>query len=143
MVLTHADPAPVRVDHAVRVAPGTLGRERPGVETVQAAVGVVREPEPPARHRIRAAAVLVDAGPHVEWRGRQFDAVPHHGRPAAFLRPRLHPVHLAPVDPDLREADRLRDDQVRANGRLPASIGRGGHSLIIPLKSVHARRSKS
>ena len=73
VILAHGDePLAVRIEDHVGVAQRAFRRDRPrrvvAVDAVEPGVGEVREDEHAVAHRVRAAAVLVDAGAGVESR---------------------------------------------------------------------------
>ena len=74
----------------------------------------------------------MDARADVEGRGGEVAAGADHDRASALLRARFEPVDVAAIDSNFRESDRLGDDQVRADGRLPGSVGGDRHEALLP-----------
>ncbi len=133
VILAHGqEPAAPAVEPQVGVAVVTLGRDGLGlraarVQAVQPAVSPVREDDRATGHRVRAAAVFVDARPDVERRarhvlGRAVGRAPHEDAPAGFGGPALDPVDLVAVDPRLTEPDRIAEQVLDAERRRPAPV---------------------
>src|SRR5262249_20619955 len=104
-------------------------RRRAGRLAIEAAVAEVGEEERSLMHGPRAAAVFVHARARVERRrcdvGRAGGCAGAHGYIAALLlRAPFDPVDGAAVEAHLRQADGLRDDEVRRDRRLPGAVRR-------------------
>ena len=138
VILAHADPALARlVDHAVSEAPGIRARRlrREGAWSVVAIglaikppVGKAREIDRAVRDQPRTAAVFMYARARVEglWRDVAVLAIcarPHDDISPLLLRAALEPVDIFPVEADVRQRDRLGDDQVGRDRRLPGTVG--------------------
>ena len=121
------------------------GSRRPGVRLrVDPPVRVVREPEPVPGQGMRAAAVLVHAGPHVE-RGRSEVLDPprsigsnEHVAPP-FPGAALEPGDAAPVQADRREPDRLGNDGVGSDRGRPGSEGECLHASSLLVSRLRRR----
>jgi hypothetical protein len=139
VILAHADPAiPMLVDHAVSEPPVAPARGRRGSErlrrrarrlAIKAAVAEVGEIEGAVVHGPRAAAVFVHARAHVERHRRDVGRIAvragaHHHVAALFLRAPFDPVDGVAVEAHVRQADGLRDDEVRGDRRLPGPVRR-------------------
>src|SRR5207248_9071342 len=78
----------------------------------------------------------VNPGAHAERGRRDIGDLPvgraaHQHVAAAFAGPPLDPVDVAAIDPDVAEAERLADDQLRGDRRTPGAKGQGfaiGHA---------------
>ena len=141
VILTHPDPAPpARIHDAVGITkvPVWIGRIRrrwgdgfgrgAGMLAIEPLVEVMAEVGHAGIDRVSAAAILVDARADIEGRrshiGRSTSCVPaHQDVAAAFPRPAFEPVNIIAIEPDVRQGDRLRDDQVGSDGRRPGTVG--------------------
>ena len=136
-----------RIEPQVREPPGLVGRDRDGlgvarVQSIQPPVREVGEHDHAARHGVRAAAVFVDPGPHVEWRRGQVGHRPvgrkaDEDAPAALGWARLKPVDLVTVEPRLGQADHMTDHVVDPDRGRPRTVRRQhgvGHRDQVPCR---------
>ena len=120
------DPSPGAVELEVgvaQVAGAGVGRDRfrgPGHrvgDAVQPAVEEVREDDQVARGEVRAAAVLVDAGAHVDARradvrGRAVGRAPDEHLDPALGGPSLEPVDQVTVEVRFADPDDARGEEI-------------------------------
>ncbi len=135
VVLAHGDESrAVRIEDHIGVAQCARWRDRPGrvvaVYSVEPGVGKVREDEHAVSHRVRTAAVLVDAGAGVEsgWDGisdRPVRGATHDDRASGFRRAVLDPVDIVTVDTGAYDADALPRNEVSGDWRAPGAVGSG------------------
>lgn len=114
---------------------GALGVAR--VESVHPGVEAVGEDDEAVEHRVGAAAVLVDAGPHIGQahpvdEGQDLTGLPgavalEQGAAPVLLRMALDPVGVGAVDAHLRQRDAPRGEGFSGDGGCPFAIGRDGH----------------
>ena len=138
MLLAHGDQAGTgRIDDEVRVARvATRGqRFRRGVagHAVQAIVGEMRKIHGIAGHGIRAAAVFMHAGAHIEGRRREFidprAALAQQGVAARLAGAPGQPEHVGAIRPaqgQLRQRRGASGDDGRADRRWPDAIRGAG-----------------
>src|SRR5262249_9504782 len=141
VVLSYADPAMAAiVDDAICESPMaiargwrwrqrcrlTLARAKP----VQPAIREIRKIEDTKRDCPHPATIFVHAGAHVErlWQDVSGTCAGTTRAHSAFaprpLQPSLQPVNSLPIEAYFRQADSLRNDEIRRDWRLPGSVGR-------------------
>ena len=143
MVLADPDhpPAP-RVHHAVGIAQSSRPRRVSGdcngrlsrLLAIKALVCIVAEINDAVADEVRPAAILMDAGPHVEdrfacqrWRNIGRGAIGGAAddyRAPILLRARLEPIDIGAVELDAAKPDRRGDDQVGGDRRGPRTVRR-------------------
>ena len=148
MSFAHREQAPVRRIEDQIAEPGRAFRRQrngrgAGRLDMDPAVRVVREPDPVPGDGIRAAAVFMDARPHVERRGggvggpsRVMGLSCHIGPKAgsnedvasAFPRPSFEPADPARVQADRREPDGVGDDGVGGDRGRPGPVRKRPHA---------------
>ena len=140
VILAYADPAMTAViDDAVCESPVAIAREwrwrqrcrltLAGANPVQPAIREIRKIEDTKRDCPRAPTIFVHAGAHVErlWhdvsRRCAGPTRAHYDVATVFLRSCLQPVNSLPIEAHFRQADGLRNDEIRRDRRLPGSVG--------------------
>src|SRR5262249_20715266 len=141
VILAHADPAMApMVDDAVCESAVAIAREwrwrqrcrltLARAKPIQPAIREIRKIEDAKRDCPRATTIFVHAGAHVEWlwhEVRRTCAGPtrsHYDVATLLLRSCLQPVNSLLIKAHFRQADSLRNDEIRRDWRLPGSAGR-------------------
>ena len=137
MVLANAhEPATLRIESNVRVAPGAGAREglglRSGGLVIQPIIAEVSEPDLAAHNRERAAAVFVHARSHVEGRRGDVRNVPVRRAPdehvATLLRrTAFHPPDVRAVERNVAEADACGAQRRGGHRGFPLAVTRDVH----------------
>ena len=103
----------------------TLARAKP----VQPAIHEIRKIEDAKRDCPRATTIFVHAGAHVERLWHEVSRTctgptrAHYDVATLLLWSCLQPVYGLPIEAHFRQADGLRNDEIRRDRRLPGSVG--------------------
>ena len=145
VVLAHADELlPGTIDGEVRVEERSLGRERlrraVAAHAIHTLIAEVREVDDAVGDRVCAAAILVDARPHVHLARRDVRDRPVRGTPdervaAALERAAFEPVDVVAIHGDGAEPQAGRRNRGSAERRDPGTVRcyRWGHISILRL----------
>ena len=136
MILAHGEHAAARqIAFEIGVA-AALRRFDPARRAVRldhpnAAIGALAENHDACRDRISAAAIFMDAAPHIERRRCQlFDLgirpAAAQNRAAAFAGPRFEPIEIMPIDAQAAKTDRRAGHEIDAHRRDPGAIRGNG-----------------